>query len=247
MIAPTHPRADPPPPARGAPWPRRALLAAAGLLALVGVAALAIDMPVAAFCQAGRVPKELLRFLNFSEVCAHSLGVATLLVTALVLDRGLAFPVLSWPAVVRPSLQPGAARQRMARMIAAVACGGLAVDVVKLCVSRARPRAIDVASQASALATFGLIPASGSRSDSHSFPSGHAAVACGLMAALAWRYPHGRWLFALLAASAAAQRVATSAHYPSDVCFGAALGLAGAALVLGDTSGTSPAATVPEP
>jgi hypothetical protein len=30
------------------------------------------------------------------------------------------------------------------------------------------------------------------------------------------------------------QRVATSAHYPSDICLGAALALAGAAIFLGD-------------
>lgn len=204
-------------------------------LALLGSAALAIDMPVAAWCKAGGVPKELLRFLNFSEVFAHSMGAATLLVTALVLDPSLAFPSVRWPAVRWPSCQPTAARERMARMIGATACGGLVVDLVKLCVSRGRPRAIDLISHTSVLTTFGLVPASGRPADAHSFPSGHAAVAFGLCAALAWRYPRGRWLFFGFAASAALQRVATSAHFPSDICFGAALGLAGAALFLADT------------
>jgi membrane-associated phospholipid phosphatase len=66
-------------------------------------------------------------------------------------------------------------------------------------------------------------------------------VAFGLCAALAWRYPRGRWLFLVFAVSAALQRVATSAHYPSDVCFGASLGFLGAALFLAD--GTSAADT----
>jgi membrane-associated phospholipid phosphatase len=45
----------------------------------------------------------------------------------------------------------------------------------------------------------------------------------------------------VFAVSAALQRVATSAHYPSDVCFGASLGFLGAALFLAD--GTSAADT----
>jgi hypothetical protein len=233
MIAIVHPPRDrtaAPPTA----WPRRTLLAAAATLVVVGMAALAIDLPVAAWCKAGHVPKEVLRFLNFSEVFAHTMGAAVLLVAALVLDPGLAFPALRWPAIRWPSFQPSAARERMARMIGATACGGLTVDLVKACVDRARPRAIDIASQASAFATFGVVPAGGSHSDANSFPSGHAAVACGLCAALAWRYPRGRWLFLTLAVSASLQRVATSAHYPSDVCLGAALGLAGAAIFLTD-------------
>ncbi|MFM8496932.1 MAG: phosphatase PAP2 family protein [Planctomycetia bacterium] len=229
-------------PLPAAPWPRRRLAAAAFALVLAGSAALTIDLPVAAWCKAGGVPKELLRFLNFSEVFAHTMGVTVLLVAALVLDPGLAFPSLRWPAIRWPSWQPTAAQERMARMIGATACGGLMVDLVKACVDRARPRAIDLASLASAFTTFGLVPAGGRHSDANSFPSGHAAVACGLFAALAWRYPRGRWLFLMLAVSASLQRVATSAHYPSDVCLGAAFGLAGAMLFLTDRPTRSAAA-----
>jgi membrane-associated phospholipid phosphatase len=222
-------------------WAPRALVTAAVVLAFVGVAVLAIDLPVAAWCKSGGMPKELLRFLNFCEVFAHSMGAAALLVTALVLDPGLAFPSVGWPAIRWPTFQPTIAQERMARMIGATACGGLVVDLIKLCVSRARPRAIALVSHASALTTFGLVPGTGRHADAHSFPSGHAAVAFGLCAALAWRYPRGRWLFLVFAVSAALQRVATSAHYPSDVCFGASLGFLGAALFLAD--GTSAADT----
>lgn len=243
MTAPLRPSANAVPdrqvPAAG--WSPRALVTAAVVLAFVGVAAFAIDLPVAAWCKSGGVPKELLRFLNFCEVFAHSMGAAALLVTALVLDPGLAFPSVGWPAIRWPKFQPAIAQERMARMIGATACGGLVVDLIKLCISRARPRAIDLVSHASALTTFGLVPGTGRHADAHSFPSGHAAVAFGLCAALAWRYPRGRWLFLVFAMSAALQRVATSAHYPSDVCFGAALGFLGAALFLAD--GTSAATT----
>lgn len=220
-------------------WPRRTLTGAAAVLVLLGTTALAIDLPVASWCKAGGVPKEVLRFLNFSEVCAHTMGVAVILVAALVLDPALAFPSLRWPAIRWPSFQPTAPQERMARMIGATACGGLMVDLVKAVVDRARPRAIDITSQASAWATFGLVPSGGHHSDANSFPSGHAAVASGLFAALAWRYPRGRWLFLTLAVSAALQRVATAAHFPSDICLGAAFGLAGAALFLTDRPSAS--------
>jgi membrane-associated phospholipid phosphatase len=222
-----------------APGTRRRYLRAASGLALLGAAALLIDLPVAEWCKAGRVPKELLRLLNLSEVFAHSAGAACILLTALVLDRGLRFPSFRWPAARWPSFQPSAAKERLARMICTTATGGLIVDLIKLLVDRIRPRAADLGSQASAFGTFGdaaLAAATASHSDYNSFPSGHAAVATGLAAALAWRYPRGSLLFGMFAVSAALQRVATSAHYPSDICLGAALALAGAAVFLGDVA-----------
>jgi len=226
---------------------RRFLAALAALLVFLGVAALAIDLPVASWCKTGRIPRELLRIMNFSEVFAHTTGVVALMLTALTLDPGLRFPSFRWPALRWPSFQPTLPQERLARMICATATGGLLVDAIKLMVTRVRPRAADLASQASVLGTFGdaaLRAVTGSRSDFHSFPSGHAAVAAGFAAALAWRYPRGRWLFIAFAVSAALQRIVTSAHYPSDVCFGAALGLLGASMFLADSgpSGSSPAA-----
>jgi membrane-associated phospholipid phosphatase len=220
-----------------APGSRRRYLRAASGLALLGAAAFFIDLPVAEWCKAGGVPKDLLRLLNLAEVFAHSAGAACILLTALFLDRGLRFPSFRWPALRWPSFQPSAAQERLARMICTTATGGLAVDLIKLLVDRIRPRAADLGSQASALGTFGdaaLAAATASHSDYNSFPSGHAAVAAGLAAALAWRYPRGGLLFGAFAVGAALQRVATSAHYPSDICLGAALGLAGAAIFLGD-------------
>jgi len=61
---------------------------------------------------------------------------------------------------------------------------------------------------------------------------GTRPAAAGLATALCWKYPHGIPVFALLAALAAAQRVVSSAHYPSDTAFGAAVGVAVAAACL---------------
>ena len=100
-------------------------LRAAVLFAVLGVVALTIDLPVAQWCKAGHVPKELLRFLNLSEVFAHSAGAACILLTALVLDPTLRFPSFRWPAVCWPSFQPTAGQERLARMICTTATGGL--------------------------------------------------------------------------------------------------------------------------
>jgi membrane-associated phospholipid phosphatase len=130
----------------------------------------------------------------------------------------------------------GASERAFTKMIAATYLGGLLADVIKVSVERVRPRAADLAGVASWLGTFGdasLAVEKPHLSDLMSFPSGHSAVAAGLAAALTWRYPHGWALFAMLAAATATQRVVTSAHYPSDVACGAAVGLIGAACCLG--------------
>ena len=69
-----------------------------------------------------------------------------------------------------------------------------------------------------------------------SFPSGHSAVAAGFAAALASRYQHAAWFFVAVGLGAIAQRLVSSAHYPSDALCGAGLGLLGAALCLGGGS-----------
>ena len=193
------------------------------------------------WCKTGRIPKELLRLLNFSEIFAHSSGVTVLMLTVLVLDPSLRFPSFRWPAIRWPSYQPSAGQEQFARMICSTATGGLVVDLIKLLVDRVRPRAADLVAEASVFSTFGtslLQAAHTSHSDVNSFPSGHAAVAAGFAAALGWKYPRGRPLFFAFAVCAALQRVATSAHYPSDICFGAAIGLVGAAVFLGSRDGS---------
>lgn len=226
---PTVRRADRPAP----PSYRRRLLALAGLLGGLAVAAFAVDLPVAQWCRSTWLPKDVRRLVDFAEAFAHATGAAALLVVVLVLDPGLRLP---WPGRSAESL-PGA--REFFRMIAATFSGGLVVDLIKALVERVRPRATDLASLDSVWSTFGssaLAAASAGRSDVASFPSGHAAVAAGFAAALAWRYPRGATLFAVIAVLAAAQRLVSSAHYPSDVACGAGIGLACAAICLGGRS-----------
>lgn len=196
-------------------------------MALLLVAGLVFpfDIPVARWCKTAGLSGDLMRLLNFSEVFAHGLGVGMLLIAAAVLDRSLTWP---WMGL---------------RLVVATFAGGLFVDLLKATVVRVRPRAADLASVASAVDTFStaaLASPPGGHADTMSFPSGHAAVAAGFAAALSWRYPRGAVFFAVVAVLAAIQRVASSAHYPSDVACGAALGLLGAAVFLGDRKSVPP-------
>jgi len=203
------------------------LLAIATVLLVVGVAAFSIDLPVAAWCKAGRLRGDVGRFVNLLEISGNSGGAAVILIAAVTLDRGLRIPLSGFFAAGMPAF---------IRMVAATYLGGLIVDGIKMSVPRVRPQACDLAAVGAWVETFG----SGARSAAatgdavlRSFPSGHSAVAAGLAAALAWRYPHGWPLFVALAAATGFHRVITSAHYPSDVACGAAIGLIAAACCLG--------------
>ena len=191
-----------------------------------------VDLPVAGWFRTHRLPGDLARLVDLSEVFAHGLGAAVVLGVTVSLD-----PLL------RQVGQVAAARRDVVRLFVAAYAGGLIVDVIKAVVIRVRPRSCDFSAMTSALDTFGVgaaslvpgIPVDGGLRKSvelMSFPSGHAAVAAGLATALTWKYPHGRWIFGAIAATAAFQRIASSAHFPSDVACGAAIGVAAAAVCL---------------
>lgn len=213
------------------PGAMRSRLAVAGGLAALGTALLSVDLPVATWFRTHRLPGDLGRLIDLSEVFAHGLSVAVILAVTVSLD-----PVL------RRAAGWTAAGWDLVRLVAAAYAGGLVVDLVKAAVTRVRPRAADLTAVASVFETFGVSAAAaavgaggvvGKSADLMSFPSGHAAVAGGLATALAWKYPHATATFASLATLAAAQRVVSSAHYPSDTAFGAAIGVAMAAVCLG--------------
>jgi membrane-associated phospholipid phosphatase len=216
---------------RGVPGGLTGRLGVAFGLAVVGCGLFLVDVPVAAWFRNHRLPGDLGRLIDLSEAFAHGLAVAVILAVTVSVD----------PAWRRAGFSL-AGRMDFARLVAATYAGGLVVDLVKAIVTRVRPRAADLTAVASVFDTFGVSAAAaavggaglvGKPADLMSFPSGHAAVAAGLATALAWKYPHATATFAALATLAAAQRVASSAHYPSDIAFGAAIGVAVAAVCLG--------------
>ena len=58
---------------------------------------------------------------------------------------------------------------------------------------------------------------------SESFPSAHSVTGWGLAIGLAWLFPQGRWLFFCVATLGSIQRITSSAHWASDIVFGAAI------------------------
>ncbi|MFM7035675.1 MAG: phosphatase PAP2 family protein [Planctomycetia bacterium] len=206
---------------------RGRLLALAAVAACLGAAALSIDLPVARAAKLGSVPGDLRRFVNFFEVAAHGMGVAVLCLGIAAFDPTL------WRRSSGSRWLPSPA---LARLIGAAYAGGMVVNTIKMCVVRVRPRAIDLAGVESVFETFGSAAAEAAGaigSAAMSFPSGHSAVAAGFAAAVACRYPRATWYCVFVALAAMAQRVIASDHYPSDVGFGAAIGLVSAAVCLG--------------
>jgi len=189
--------------------PGRLLLAAA-VLAVLAVAALWVDLPIAQCLKNNGLPGELRRVVRLAEVFGWGGTAALLILTAATLDRR-AWRVVPW--------------------LAACALGaGLIADGAKLLVARLRPSAAKLGG--SAMDTFITWLPSANRSALgqdygyalQSFPSAHAATAVGLAIALSVLYPRGRWLFAAFAVLAAVQRIEAQAHFCSDVLAGAALG-----------------------
>jgi len=200
---------------------RQRLWAIASSLVLVGFACLPIDLPVASWVKTHGLPRELDRLFDLMEIFAHGTGITVLFLVLLAIDRSLRSPP-AWP-------------RAFLRMVAPVITSGICTTLIKSAIERVRPRAADLGSLASVFGTFGtsaLVDGRGG-ADVMSFPSGHAGAAAAFAAALAWRYPDGAWGFTIVATLAALQRVTSSAHYPSDIAFGAAVGLVAASAWLG--------------
>ncbi len=196
----------------------------AGLLTLLAGFALVIDLPVSQWMHTRQGLKGLHQPLQVVEALGDSVGVAIVLIT------------LSLVAVSR--------RRELLRVFFSVLAGGLLADVVKFFVARLRPRSFpgDGLFQVESVTDtfYGWLPflqsgAVAVGSKYQSFPSAHTATGVAFAVALTRMYPLGWWWFSFLAAMIALQRVETGAHYVSDTCFGAAIGLVAALTFQGGT------------
>lgn len=172
---------------------------------LMGVLALAVDVPVLRWCVGGGCPASLQKLLSLAELFGHGAGVLLICVTVAVLDV--------------PQ------RWKLPRLLLAAFGSGLAANVVKLAIARTRPHHFDM-DQSVAQSFLRWLPLTHAHSYEQSFPSSHVATAVGLAVGLSWLYPRGRWLFVFFALLAAGQRIESGAHFVSDTCFGATIGLA---------------------
>lgn len=111
---------------------------------------------------------------------------------------------------------------------------GLIVDILKLCICRARPYTVDLGTATFGSTFGGFLPLFSAGSRGQSFPSGHSATAAGFAVALAILYPRGRWVYAASALLVMVSRVHRHAHFPTDVVAGAGVGLAWALVCTSD-------------
>lgn len=183
-------------------------------LAMAAVAALAVDVPIVAALRDGRqwpIISGCLGVFDTFEVFGHGLGVIVLVVALHQLDPGH--------------------RWAIPRVLACALGSGLAADLVKMLVFRARPNSCLL--DGSVWSTFGSwFPGLDKSGIGQSFPSAHTATAVGFALALMWLYPQGRRLFLVLAVLVGCQRITYGAHYPSDVLIGAAIGCVTAQFLL---------------
>jgi membrane-associated phospholipid phosphatase len=174
------------------------------LLIAGGFAALPFDVRLSRqFDRSFEFNSEIGNLLRLSEIFAHGMGAAMVIVTAWVIDRRH--------------------RRELVRIGVASLGAGLVANLGKLCLSRERPDSYK--GSGDGWGTFiEWFPGLGVRSDFQSFPSAHAATAIGLAMGLSWLYPHGRWLFYFFAFLAVTQRIVSQNHYLSDALWGAAIG-----------------------
>ncbi|MDC3224468.1 phosphatase PAP2 family protein [Mariniblastus sp.] len=158
------------------------------------------------------IPGDLTRVITLSEIFAHGFGVFLTAIAIWVLAASH--------------------RRAIPRVVICAIWPAISVHLLKLLFARRRPLTY---LQADGNPKFPETVDStwlGFLSDERvnfptyaiqSFPSAHTATAWGLAIGLAWLFPRGRWLFFSLALLASIQRITSMSHWPSDVCWGAAI------------------------
>jgi membrane-associated phospholipid phosphatase len=141
---------------------------------------------------------------------------------------GLALAVIAvLPSSALPAMSRGvlaAVAVRLGFLFSAIALPGLVVTIVKRLIGRARPLV------GGSIDPFLYLPL-GWNVEYASLPSGHATDAFAAAMAMGALWPKARPLMWTYAAMIAVSRVVLTAHFPSDVLAGAAVGVLGAGLV----------------
>ncbi|MCC5828341.1 MAG: phosphatase PAP2 family protein [Phycisphaeraceae bacterium] len=135
-----------------------------------------------------------------------------------LIASGVAAIIFFFLRVQKPALS-------MLFAFAAVAATGIAVNVFKVMIGRARPAI------AGDEMPWAAAPFSFSGYAYASMPSGHACTSGAIAASLVVLLPRFRHLWWLLAVPVACSRVVVGVHYVSDVILGFALGVAGTRLL----------------
>ncbi|QDV46258.1 PAP2 superfamily protein [Stieleria neptunia] len=200
----------PPTEGTGASFRVSALLWFAGMLLLSVPMITLIDISVARWFSGDPLPREFRSGLELMQIFSHGSGV---------------FLVLFGIFLMAPQC-----RWHLPRLATLAIGAGAIATLAKMFVLRPRPTGLnlDVASIDSAwlwafdwtlsqVATFDA--------STRAFPSGNMATAMALTVGLWIVLPRGRWLFAAICLGTGLQRLASMAHFPSDILGGAAFGL----------------------
>lgn len=186
----------------GSLWPAICRGSATLLLLSLG-SFLFIDHPLAGYLKAHRYKGELSNLFQAAEHFGTPYGAALILITM-------------W--IVLPET-----RRRISRTAAGAIAAGLTANIGKLLVTRLRPDTFDFAQPIQASIT-GFLKFGQGGSRHQSFPSAHTAFAFAFAVMLGDLFPKGRVWFLCIAVLVALQRVFATAHYPSDILAGAAVG-----------------------
>jgi membrane-associated phospholipid phosphatase len=207
-------------PRRAAAWctPARVSVAAGVAAVAVIVAMLLLDAPAVGWAQ--RLPEPLID--TFDRVTDLGKSVWLLVPIALALMLLAALSLSALPHMSRGVLT--ALAVRLGFLFTAIALPGLIFTVVKRLIGRARPLVEGGADP------FIYRPLRWNV-EYASLPSGHATDAFAIAMALGALWPRARPLLWTYAALIALSRVVLTAHFPSDVVAGAAVGILGALLV----------------
>lgn len=186
------------------------LLLLAGMLMLAVPMVTLIDISVARWFASDPLPREIGNGLELMRVFSHGTGIMLVLFGIFLMAPGC--------------------RWHLPRLATLAVGAGAIATLAKMFILRPRPTGLnlDVASidfawlwafdwSLSQVATFDA--------STRAFPSGNMATATALTVGLWIILPRGRWLFATICLGTVLQRLACSAHFPSDILGGAAFGL----------------------
>ena len=181
-------------------------LPAVVLMGLTLVAAVMLDAGMSRWFAQHRVHGEMSNLLEAAEHFGTPFGQLMILLTILIAS--------GWRDL------------RVLRVFLCATAAGMSANVIKLMVARARPRDLNLVDSDFTLAPGfdGMFPFGAGGSAMQSFPSAHTASAFGFAVVMSWAWPAARIPFFVIASLTGIQRICSTAHYPSDVIFGAALG-----------------------
>ena len=188
------------------------------MTAVIGTTMVMVDAP--AIPGVGHLPLWLIAWFDRVTDLGRSSWFLTPIALVLLSMAALASPTLS----VTSQRVLAAIAIRLGFLFSAIALPGLVVTVLKRLVGRARPLV------GGGVDPFLYLPF-GWNVEYASLPSGHATDAFAAAMAIGALWPKVRpwmWTYAIIIA---ASRVVLTAHFPSDVLAGAAIGVAGVLLV----------------